>query len=102
MRVGHIVHLIYLSKPMIDKAEPGAQVFSSPTDDELIARAVANLVKVFSPRLLYRFSVIALNRHAVGLGEIRLLWMRGRLDTITDSESHKAHLLEEQSLIECN
>jgi hypothetical protein len=78
---------------------PGAQVYAVPSDDELITKAVANFLSIFSPRLLYKLSQIFVNTQAMGFGEIHLGWARGRLKDIYFGEKRDAHLLEEEALI---
>jgi len=85
-----------MCQPVDNPMPAGAAVYTTPTDDELVAQAVRNFLGVISPRLLYHLSVMVKKRHWRGFGEIHLVWCRGRLDTIYDTEVIKTGELEEE------
>ena len=94
MRATKTILTLVVTGTNMDGKTGAAAAYHLPSDDELIERAVVNLLKVFSPKTLYRFSSMVAGRQKLGFGEIRLLWARGNLDTICNTDSFKPNQLE--------
>lgn len=73
-------------------SHPGAQSFPTPSDDELINLAIANLLTVLSPSQIKILSDRVIEANQYDFGELHVKWFQGHPRHIEVLKSEKFSL----------